>query len=81
MTGSLTPLHVSCNPLLSAVSAGQVTCLGLVDTVAVVRKGELVRPVALRLDAGRGRWVVTELRWWRNETDTARTPARDGGSS
>ena len=28
--------------------------------VAVVRKGELVRPVALRLDAGGGRWVVTE---------------------
>ena len=81
MTGSLMPLHVSCNPLLSAVSAGQVTCLGLADTVAVVRKGELVRPVALRLDASRGRWVVTELRWWRNETDTATTPARDGGSS
>jgi Family of unknown function (DUF6459) len=50
---------------------------GLADTVAVVRKGELVRPVALRLDAGGGRWVVTELRWWRNETDTATTPGRD----
>ena len=48
---------------------------------AVVWKGDLVRPVALRLDAGTGRWVVTELRWWRNETDTAGTPARDGGSS
>jgi hypothetical protein len=47
----------------------------------VVWKGDLVRPVALRLDAGAGRWVVTELRWWRNETDTATTPARDGGSS
>jgi hypothetical protein len=47
----------------------------------VVWKGDLVRPVALRLDAGGGRWVVTELRWWRNETDTAMTPARDGGSS
>jgi hypothetical protein len=52
---------------------------GLADTVAVVQKGELVRPVALRLDAGGGRWTVTELRWWRNETDTARTPSRDGG--
>jgi hypothetical protein len=51
------------------------------DTMAVVRKGELVRPIALRLDAGGGRWVVTELRWWRNETDTATTPGRDGGSS
>jgi len=58
-----------------------VTFLGLADTVAVVRKGELVRPVALRLDACGGRWSVTELRWWRNETDTAMTPGRDGGSS
>jgi hypothetical protein len=48
---------------------------------AVVRKGDLVRPVALRLDASGGRWRVTELRWWRNETDTATTPGRDGGSS
>jgi hypothetical protein len=54
---------------------------GLADTVAVVRRGELVRPVALRLDACGGRWTVTELRWWRNETDTAATPGRDGGSS
>jgi hypothetical protein len=72
-------------PLPSGRSLMSVRCQedtpGLADTVAVVRKGELVRPVALRLDAGRGRWVVTELRWWRNETDTARTPARDGGSS
>jgi hypothetical protein len=48
---------------------------GLADTVAVVWRGDLVRPVALRLDAAGGRWVVTELRWWRNETDTATTPA------
>ena len=54
---------------------------GLADTVAVVWRGELVRPVALRLDACGGRWTVTELRWWRNETDTAATPGRDGGSS
>jgi hypothetical protein len=52
-----------------------------VDTVAVVDRGELVRPVALRLDAGGGRWRVTELRWWRNETDTTTTPRRDGRSS
>jgi hypothetical protein len=44
---------------------------GLADTVAVVQKGDVVRPVALRLDASGGRWRVTELRWWRNETDTA----------
>ena len=43
------------------------------DTVAVVHKGDLIRPVALRLDAGGGRWTVTELRWWRNETDTTTT--------
>jgi hypothetical protein len=61
---------MSLAPLPWPVLAGQVTCLG-----------DLVRPVALRLDAGTGRWVVTELRWWRNETDTAGTPARDGGSS
>jgi hypothetical protein len=47
----------------------------------VVQKGDLVRPVALRLDASGGRWRVTELRWWRNETDTAASPGRDGGSS
>jgi hypothetical protein len=58
-----------------------VTFLGLADTVAVVQKGDLVRPVALRLDASGGRWRVTELRWWRNEADTATTPGRDGGSS
>jgi hypothetical protein len=79
--GSLTPLPVLCNPLLSAVLAGQGTCLGLADTVAVVQKSDLVRPVALRLDASAGRWTVTELRWWCNETDTATTPGRDGGSS
>jgi len=59
-------------------SADQVAYLGL--AVAVVHKGELIRPVALRLDASGGRWRVTELRWWRNETDTATTSGRDGGS-
>jgi hypothetical protein len=72
-------------PLPSGRSVISVRCQehapGLADTVAVVRRGDLVRPVALRLDAGGGRWVVTELRWWRNETDTAVTPGRDGGSS
>ena len=72
-------------PLPSGRSVIAVRCQedapGLADTVAVVRKGDLVRPIALRLDASGGRWVVTELRWWRNETDTATTPGRDGGSS
>ena len=36
-------------------------------------KGDLVRPVAFGLDASGGRWRVTELRWWRNETDTTMT--------
>jgi hypothetical protein len=71
-------------PLPSGRSVMSVRCQedtpGLADTVAVVRKGDLVRPIALRLDASGGRWVVTELRWWRNETDTATTPGRDGGS-
>jgi hypothetical protein len=66
-------------PLPSGRSLISVRCQedtpGLADTVAVVWRGDLVRPVALRLDAGAGRWVVTELRWWRNETDTATTPA------
>ena len=72
-------------PLPSGRSLVSVHCQedrpGLADTVAVVRKGELVRPVALRLDARSGRWTVTELRWWRNETDTTATPGGDGGSS
>ena len=72
-------------PLPSGRSLISVRCQedrpGLADTVAVVRRGELVRPVALRLDACGGRWTVTELRWWRNETDTATTPGRDGGTS
>jgi uncharacterized protein DUF6459 len=72
-------------PLPSGRSLISVRCQedkpGLADTVAVVWRGDLVRPVALRLDACGGRWTVTELRWWRNETDTATSPGRDGGSS
>jgi Family of unknown function (DUF6459) len=72
-------------PLPSGRSVISVRCQestpGLADTVAVVRKGDRVRPVALRLDAGGGRWVVTELRWWRNETDTATTSGRDDRTS
>jgi hypothetical protein len=64
-------------PLPSGRSLRSVVCQehtpGLADTVAVVQKGDVVRPVALRLDASGGRWRVTELRWWRNETDTAVT--------
>jgi hypothetical protein len=71
-------------PLPSGRSLISVHCQedrpGLADTVAVVHKGDRVRPVALRLDASGGRWRVTELRWWRNETDTTATPGRDGGS-
>ncbi|HWD45061.1 MAG TPA: Rv3235 family protein [Actinomycetota bacterium] len=64
-------------PLPSGRSLRSVVCQehtpGLADAVAVVHKGDVVRPVALRLDASGGRWRVTELRWWRNETDTAVT--------
>jgi hypothetical protein len=34
---------------------------GLVDGVAVVRRGRRVAAIAMRLDAGFGRWTVTEL--------------------
>jgi hypothetical protein len=72
-------------PLASGRSLISVRCQedrpGLADTVAVVWRGDLVRPVALRLDASSGRWTVTELRWWRNETDTAATLGRDGSPS
>jgi hypothetical protein len=68
-------------PLPSGRSLISVRCQehtpGLADTVAVVQRGEWVRPVAIRLDASGGRWRVTELRWWRNETETATTPGRD----
>jgi hypothetical protein len=77
MCSSLTVVYPFSMPVAPSpwdVSTGQATCLGLADTpLAVVRKGDVVRPVALRLDASGGRWKVTELRWWRNETDTAAT--------
>jgi hypothetical protein len=36
---------------------------GLASTVALVQRGARVRPVAMRLDASSGRWLVTELRY------------------
>ena len=36
---------------------------GIVNTVAVVQRGPRVQPVAMRLDACSGRWLVTELRY------------------
>jgi Family of unknown function (DUF6459) len=36
---------------------------GLANTVAVVQRGPRVQPVAMRLDACSGRWLVTELRY------------------
>lgn len=36
---------------------------GLASTVALVRRGPRVQPVAMRLDACSGRWLVTELRY------------------
>ena len=36
---------------------------GLANTVAVVQRGSRVQPVAMRLDACSGRWLVTELRY------------------
>jgi hypothetical protein len=36
---------------------------GLASTVALVQRGARVQPVAMRLDASSGRWLVTELRY------------------
>jgi hypothetical protein len=36
---------------------------GLANTVAVIQRGPRVQPVAMRLDACSGRWLVTELRY------------------
>jgi hypothetical protein len=36
---------------------------GLANTVALVQRGPRVQPVAMRLDACSGRWLVTELRY------------------
>jgi hypothetical protein len=36
---------------------------GVANTVAVVERGPRVQPVAMRLDARSGRWLVTELRY------------------
>ncbi len=36
---------------------------GVANTVAVVERGHRVQPVAMRLDARNGRWLVTELRY------------------
>jgi hypothetical protein len=60
-------------PLPSGRSVVSVRCQehrpGVADTVVVVRRGERMLPVAMRLDAAAGRWVVTELRWWCTEHD------------
>jgi len=68
-------------PLPSGRSVISVRCQeswpGLADTVAVVQRGARALPVAMRLDAASGRWVVTELRWWVSETDTDPSSCRN----
>ena len=68
-------------PLPTGRSVISVRCQeswpGLADTVAVVQRGARALPVAMRLDAASGRWVVTELRWWVSETDTGPSPCRN----
>jgi hypothetical protein len=60
-------------PLPSGRSVISVRCQenrpGVADTVVLVRRGERMLPVAMRLDAAAGRWTVTELRWWCTEHD------------
>jgi hypothetical protein len=36
---------------------------GVANTVAIVERGQRVQPVAMRLDARSGRWLVSELRY------------------
>jgi hypothetical protein len=59
------------------VLAGQVAWLILAEPVAVVQRGARALPVAMRLDAACGRWVVTELRWWASENDTGPSSCRN----
>jgi Family of unknown function (DUF6459) len=47
---------------------------GLVDAVAVLRRGPSVEAVAMRLDAATGRWELIELQY-RSATATAISPA------
>jgi hypothetical protein len=44
---------------------------------AVVQRGDRALPVAMRLDAASGRWMVTELRWWVSENDTPPSSCRN----
>jgi Family of unknown function (DUF6459) len=68
-------------PLPTGRSVISVRCQeswpGLADTVAVVQRGERALPVAMRLDAASGRWMVTELRWWVSENDTGPSSCRN----
>jgi hypothetical protein len=68
-------------PLPSGRAVISVRCQeswpGLADTVAVVQRGDRALPVAIRLDAASGRWMVTELRWWISENDTAPSSCRN----
>jgi hypothetical protein len=76
VTGSVARLHASCT-LAAPVLAGQVAWLILADTGAVVQRGARALPVAMRLDAASGRWLVTELRWWVSENDTGPSSCRN----
>jgi hypothetical protein len=68
-------------PLPTGRSVISVRCQeswpGLADTVAVVQRGARALPVAMRLDAASGRWMVTELRWWVSENDTGPSSCRN----
>jgi hypothetical protein len=68
-------------PLPTGRSVISVRCQeswpGLADTVAVVQRGARALPVAMRLDAASGRWLVTELRWWISENGTGASSCRN----
>jgi Family of unknown function (DUF6459) len=52
---------ITCHSLRRVV--GQEHIPGLVDAVAVLRRGDRVEAVAMRLDAAAGRWEVVELQY------------------
>jgi hypothetical protein len=62
---------------LWTVSPAQVAWLCLPTPAAVVQRGDRALPVAMRLDAASGRWMLTELRWWVSENDTPPSSCRN----
>ena len=69
--------HASCTLPCDLTLQVRSLVLAWPTRVAVVQRGARALPVAMRLDAASGRWVVTELRWWVSETDTDPSSCRN----